>query len=184
MATEPKQITTVVRVNGLNPKVFLHNGAKNRYVGRFIKLRSGRFKDMEWPNSGFGNKFRVDEEDGNKERQQKLYAYMVVLAVRMQSITSLKNLFFELQGKALGCWCLDWNNDTPGVPLCHAAWLARTVDLVNETRGTANGVNILPDGSIVESNIEATTGGLLLSRSHNQLRVKVYEEPKIASADV
>lgn len=184
MATETKLVTTVVRVNGLNPKEFLRAGDRNRYVGRFIKIRNGRFKDMEWPNSGFGNRYRVSEEDGNAERRAKLYAYFVALAIRLQTESMLRNLFFQLQGKALGCWCVDWNNDTPGVPLCHAAWLARAVDLVNDCRGSANGVNILPDGTIAEVPIETITGGLLLSRNRHQLTVKVFEGAKIDGLDV
>jgi len=119
--------TRVQNIRRIDPNEWQHFD-ENVYVGRYAYLRSGRFEGSEWRNSGLGNPFRFLETDSNADKRMRLVTYLRWLNLQLEAHGLLRNTFRQLRDKNLGCWCLDWDGKGP-VPLCHAAYLARVVDL-------------------------------------------------------
>jgi len=161
--------TTVVKVNGFSPNEWTEDDG-NRYVGRSLFLRSGRYEGQTWPNSGFGNVFRFQDHFTKAERIECLFFYVRELSHNMNETQILRKAFYELRDKVLGCWCVNWNG-LGEVPLCHAAWLARIVDLFHSSE---QGVLVTPSGLIQDlSKEEPKDAGIRFVRS-GKCRVHSY----------
>lgn len=126
-------MTTVVNVRGL-PMLDLLADPGFVYVGRSVP-RAG------WGLSEWGNPFRVGKSKPGPGARSLFLVPDAATAVNRHEAWLRYNIrhgnlgpkLLRLDGKALGCWCLDWDGvgDPPG--LCHAATL---VVLIRELTGT------------------------------------------------
>lgn len=142
--------TTVVSVRGLNPDEWMSD-PQNVYVGREFFIRQGKHQGLIWPNSGLGNPFKFEAGFTLADKIQWLVAYCRHLKQVLNTQPIAREKFFGLQGKTLGCWCVRWSG-LGAVPLCHAAWLARIVDLYAEPESI--GVAVLSTGRIEHLTLE------------------------------
>ncbi len=123
--------TRVLKVNGINPNEWQGNPG-NEYCGRRVIIKNGPHYGAVWENIGFGNCYKFEADDTDEDKRLKLFHFVQGLNVSLLKAKMLRNRFAKLAGKNLGCWCLNWDGEGR-VPLCHAAWLARIVDLFEET---------------------------------------------------
>ncbi|WP_397570619.1 DUF4326 domain-containing protein [Schlesneria sp. T3-172] len=138
--------TTVVNVRGLNPDEWTAD-PQNVYVGREFFIRQGKHEGLIWPNSGLGNPFKFENGFTLTEKIEWLFRYTRHLKDVLNTQPLNREKFLGLQGKTLGCWCVRWNG-MGDVPLCHAAWLARIVDVYSEPFST--GVVVERSGRILQ----------------------------------
>lgn len=136
--------TSVVCVRGLNPTVWQQD-VEHVYVGRQAYLRSGPFAGESWGMSCFANPFKVERHMTRDERLIILFSYCQHLRRLLNTSPIAAQHFFLLQGKILGCWCFRWSGHGEP-PLCHAAWLARIVDLY--AASGSKGVLVTQSGTI------------------------------------
>jgi len=119
--------TTVAKVAGCCPRDWLAD-PDHIYVGRHVLIRSGKYEGDSWPNSGFGNPYKLDRNFTRAERIDGLFRYCKHLKDILNVQPAIRETFLQLQGKTLGCWCVNWGGNSD-LPICHAAWLARIVDM-------------------------------------------------------
>lgn len=125
----------VTKVNGKSPNEWTAIQT-NKYVGRHLYLRSGKYADETWPNSGFGNPYRFEKQDSHSEKRSKLFAYCGWLKETLVRSRIIRDAFGELVELAkadtvvLGCWCVEWYGRGM-TPLCHAAYLSAIINAIN-----------------------------------------------------
>jgi hypothetical protein len=115
-AAKTQVLTTVIRVNGLSPRLWLAQ-PDHVYVGRRVFLRSGEFRGEVWPNSGLGNPDRLPHGAGIDVRRALIVRFERWAARDRHRMRMLESLC----GKVLGCWCGSWDGVTQPRLLCHAA---------------------------------------------------------------
>lgn len=122
---------TVQKLNGVNSTEWMDQPG-NKYVGRYVRIPGGKNAGHHWPNSGFGNPYKF-ENDSESGKRVKLLEYCRHLKRKLNSCKIVSTEFMRLVGLAakgqlvLGCWCMDWDGRGK-VPLCHAAYLARIIE--------------------------------------------------------
>lgn len=121
--------TIVVPVNGQDP-VAWRADPLNLYVGRGVTLRSGRYAGLTWPNSGWGNPYKVSVDQTRYEREQVLVRFQQYLASKEGKL--LRDALPGLFGLRLGCWCCDWDGITQPRPLCHACVYADWANRIHD----------------------------------------------------
>ena len=81
-----------------------------------------------WPDSIWGNPWRVGYRDLTAERAVELFKNYVTGDTPQGR--SLRVRLPELRGKTLGCWCCDWPGFGEPLRPCHAVVLARLADSI------------------------------------------------------
>lgn len=96
------------------------------YVGRQVRFTT-------WTErSPWANPFKVGRDAATAEEVVRMYED--ALMGRIGSIhdraasAAFRRELWTLKGKALGCWCCDWNPGEPIVTPCHAIVLARLAE--------------------------------------------------------
>lgn len=121
--------TIVVAVNGLDP-VLWRADPLNLYVGRGVTLRSGRRAGLTWPNSGWGNPYKVNSQQTRYEREQVLVRFQQYVAGPEGKL--LRETLPRLFGRRLGCWCCDWDGIALPRPTCHACIYADWANRIHD----------------------------------------------------
>jgi hypothetical protein len=109
------RIKTLIRTRVVN----VRTAAPGSYV--YVGRAMPRHKNPAFrTGSPFGNPFKVGA-DGTIEEVLAKYRQHVLAS------QPLRPLLPTLRGKALGCWCCDWQPGQPPGP-CHACILAELAD--------------------------------------------------------
>lgn len=132
--TTPKKLTTVECIRGKSPNEWLAE-PDHVYVGRFVYRKYGKFAGERWPNCGFGNPYQFIPGATRQEKIQTLFRFCVHLQEKLIDSPLLQREFGKLSGKTLGCWCINWEGQIGDIPpMCHAAWMARIINLFLTTQ--------------------------------------------------
>lgn len=95
------------------------------YIGR-DRDEDGELKHLTNTPIGergwLGNPYPLDS---GYTREESVALYVEDLLNRVDADPEFRKALFELQGKTLGCWCQQLNDDGP---LCHGEALARVID--------------------------------------------------------
>lgn len=161
--TKGVSMTTVQKVNGISP-VEWQSDTNNVYCGRSFDIKSGKYAGQEWHTQGWGNPFKLYDFYGRAEKTELLFHYVRELALKLSKSGMLLNQFKELYGRNLGCWCVNWDGHGE-VPLCHAAWLARIVDIL----AVRPAVLVSPFGHIQAYSHEPVDVGIMLEMRDRKL---------------
>ncbi len=177
--SDPK--TIVVKVNGKSPELWQAEPG-NKYVGRLLVLRSGRYQGQMWGNSGFGNPYIFREKDDRTKRREKLLQYCYRLGNQLKTHGMIRDEFIGMAGKTIGCWCVDWSGGTIETPLCHACYLAQLVDLFHVTTSRRQvAVLIKLDGTI--EFYSPDQAGVVIERSGKNFHVWISMASALGGID-
>jgi len=114
--SQKTRLTTVVRVNGLDPEEW-RKDPRHLYVGRRVYVRSGKFAGKIWPNSALGNPYPLARGASIDDRRNLIVQFERWVIADKHRMRQLENMC----GKVLGCWCGHWDGVSQPRLLCHAA---------------------------------------------------------------